>query len=77
MKKALLYIFMVIASLAIWCGACAFVDYIVPDIANSYKMLIGAIAGAFMTTVQVIILNRANRCDRGRFYNYSSMHYSK
>jgi len=59
MKKALLYIFMVIACLAIWCGACAFVDYIVPDIANSYKMIIGWAAGAFMITVQGIILNRA------------------
>jgi len=59
MKKALLYIFMVIASLSIWCGACAFVDYIVPDIANSYKMLIGAMAGGFMSIVQSFIFDKA------------------
>ena len=58
MKKALLYIFMVIACLAIWCGACAFVDYIVPDIANCYKMLIGAIAGGLMTIVQSFIFDK-------------------
>ena len=58
MKKALLYIFMVIASVAIWCGACGFVDYIVPDISNSYKMLIGGIAFTFMTADQGIILDR-------------------
>ena len=32
------------AFLFVWVCSCAFVEYVVPDIANSYQMMIGAIA---------------------------------
>lgn len=35
-----------LAFFIIWCAACAFVDYVVPDAANAYQMLIGWCAGA-------------------------------
>lgn len=35
----------ILAFTGIWIGACAFVDFVVPDIANPWKMLIGYTAG--------------------------------
>jgi len=32
--------------LAIWFIGCTFVDYVVPDIANSYQMAIGFLVGS-------------------------------
>lgn len=35
-----------LAFMAVWVAGCAFVDFVVPDIANAWQMAIGFVTGA-------------------------------
>jgi hypothetical protein len=37
--------------MAIWISGCAFVDFVVPDIANAWKMAIGFAVGSIGLTI--------------------------